>query len=170
MITDYYKTHTGKEIRTGIVLAFQSYGEFLRYNAHFHALILEGGFDEECNFTHIPIPNLEDMKECFRKLVIKYFEDNRLVSSDLAKNLLSWKHSGFSIDNSVRIAASDNKAREAIAQYMARCPVFLNKVIYEPFKGKVIFKTKYNKYFKENLKVYDADEFVARLVQHIPLK
>ena len=169
MITDYYKTLTGKEIRTGIVLAFQSYGEFLRYNAHFHSLILEGGFDEEDNFIHIPIADLENMKECFRKLVIKYFEDNKLLSSELAKNLLSWKHSGFSIDNSVRIAASDNNARESLAQYMARCPVSLEKIIYEPVKGKVIFKTKYNKYFKENLKVYEADEFIARLVQHIPL-
>jgi CRISPR/Cas system CSM-associated protein Csm2 small subunit len=33
----------------------------------------------------------------------------------------------------------------------------------------VIFKSKYNKYFKENLKIYDADEFIARLAQHIPL-
>ncbi len=169
MIIEYYKMLTGKEIRTGIILAFQSYGDFLRYNPHFHALILEGGFDGDGNFVHIPIIDLENMKECFRKSVIKYFEDNKLLSSDLAKNLLSWKHSGFSIDNSIRIAASDSKAREAIAQYMARCPISLNKIIYEPFKGKVIFKTKYNKYFKENLKVYDADEFIAKLVQHIPL-
>ena len=42
-------------------------------------------------------------------------------------------------------------------------------ITYEPFKGKILFKTKYNKYFKENLKVYDADEFIARLTQHIPL-
>jgi hypothetical protein len=169
MIVEYYKTLTGRTIRTGIVLAFQSYGDFLRFNPHFHGLILEGGFDENGNFIHIPIIDLESMKECFRKLVIKYFEDSKLLSSELSKNLLSWKHSGFSIDNSIRITASDNKAREAIAQYMARCPVSLNKIIYEPFKGKVIFKTKYNKYFKENLKVYDADEFIARLAQHIPL-
>jgi hypothetical protein len=32
----------------------------------------------------------------------------------------------------------------------------------------VIFKSKYNKYFKENLKIYDTDEFIARLAQHIP--
>ena len=169
MIVDYFKMITGKEIRTGIVLAFQSYGDFLRYNPHFHSLIIEGGFDEDGNFIFIPIADLEKMKELFRRLVIKYFVDAKLLSQELANNLLSWKHSGFSIDNSIRIAASDNKAREAIAQYMARCPVSLNKIIYEPFKGKVIFKTKYNKYFKENLKVYNADEFIARLAQHIPL-
>ncbi len=160
---------TGKKIRTGIVLAYQSYGDFLRFNPHFHSHILEKGFDEDGNFIHVPISDLENMKECFRQLVIKYFVDAKLLSPELAINLLSWKHSGFSIDNSIRVAASDNKAREAIAQYMARCPVSLNKIIYEPFKGKVLFKTKYNKYFKENLKVYDADEFIARLAQHIPL-
>ena len=106
------------------------------------------------------------MKELFRRLVIKYFVDSKLFSQELANNLLPWNHSGFSIDNSIRIAASDNKAREAIAQYMARCPVSLNKIIYDPFKVKVIFKTKYNKYFKENLKVYEADEFIAKFAQH----
>lgn len=29
MIVDHYKALTGKEVRTGIVLAFQSYGDFL---------------------------------------------------------------------------------------------------------------------------------------------
>ena len=35
MIVEYYKMLAGKEIRTGIVLAFQSYGDFLRFNRHF---------------------------------------------------------------------------------------------------------------------------------------
>ena len=103
MIHEYYKMLTGKEIRTGVVIAFQSFGDFLRFNPHFHCLILEGGFDENGNFIHIPITDLESMKECFRKLVIKYFEDSKLLSSELAKNLLSWKHSEFSIDNSISI-------------------------------------------------------------------
>ena len=80
MIADYYKMITGKEIRTGIVLAFQSYGDFLRYNPHFHSLILEGGFDEDGNFIFIPIADLEKMKELFRQLVIKYFVDSKLLS------------------------------------------------------------------------------------------
>ena len=70
MIAEYYKALTGKEIRTGIVLAFQSYGDFLRFNPHFHALILEGGFDEKGNFIFIPISDHIKMKVCFRKLVI----------------------------------------------------------------------------------------------------
>ena len=37
-----------------------------------------------------------------------------------------------------------------------------------PFKGKVLFKTKYNEYFGENFKVYSAADFIAALTQHIP--
>lgn len=43
MIVSYYCEITGKKIRTGIVLAFHSFGEFLGANSHFHSLILEGG-------------------------------------------------------------------------------------------------------------------------------
>ncbi len=92
------------------------------------------------------------MKECFRRLVINHFKDTGRITEKVARNLLSWKHSGFNIDNSIRIMSFDNKAREAIAQYIARCPISLKKIIYEPVKGKVIFKTKYNAYFKENVR------------------
>ena len=169
MIVSYYSEMTGKKIRTGIVLAFQSFGDFLRYNPHYHSLILEGGFDEAGNFIHIPILDLTQMKECFRRLVVDHFKDSGLLAEKMAQNLLSWKHSGFNINNSIRLMGHDNKARESLAQYIARCPISLKKIIYESFKGKVIFKTKYNAYFKENLKVYDPVEFIGLATQHIPV-
>jgi hypothetical protein len=86
-----------------------------------------------------------------------YFEENKLINTDFAKNLLSWKNSGFSIDNSVRIFGSDMEARESLAQYIARCPISLDKITYEAFHGRILFKTpKYNDYFKENFRVFDA--------------
>jgi len=94
MILSYYSKITGWKICTGIVLAFQSFGDFLRYNPHFHSLILEGGFDEHGNFIYIPIRGLSEMKEYFRHLVINHFKDAGLLSHKMARNLLSWKHSG----------------------------------------------------------------------------
>ena len=120
MIVAYYCEITGKKIRTGIVLAFQSFGDFLRYNPHVHSLILEGGFDEFGNFIHIPILDLSEMKECFRQLAVNHFKDTGLLAEKMARNLLSWKHIGFNINNSIRIMGHDNKAREALAQYIAR--------------------------------------------------
>ncbi len=46
---------------------------------------------------------LEKMTEYFRRKVINLFLKKNLISEDFAWNLLSWKNSGFSIDNSVRI-------------------------------------------------------------------
>jgi len=73
------------------------------------------------------------------------------------------------LDNSVRIAANDDGARESLAQYIARCPVSSDKVHNEPFHGKVLFKTpKYNEYFKENFKKINAFDFIAEVTAHIP--
>jgi len=33
-----------------------------------------------------------------------------------------------------------------------------------------LFKTKYNDYFKENVKMFDAEDFIADLTLHIPPK
>ena len=75
------------------------------------------------------------------------------------------------IDNSVRIYGSDHNARESLAQYIARCPISLDKITYEDFHGKVLFKTtKYNDYFKENFRVFDALDFIALVTCHIPPK
>ena len=119
--------------------------------------MLEGGVDDEGNFVYLPISSTKGMTELFRRKVIKYYEENKLINSDFARNLLSWKNSGFSIDNSVRIFGSDEKARESLAQYIARAQVSLEKLKYEPFHGKVLFKTpKYNDYFKENFRSFNV--------------
>src|SRR6056297_303259 len=91
-----------------------------------------------------------------------------LLNEDFARNLLSWKHSGFSIDNSIRIL--DESAQESLAEYIARPPISLKKIRYEPFKGMVLFHTKYSDYFKENVHMLDALDFLAELTQHIPPK
>ena len=59
--------------------------------------------------------------------------------------------------------------RAHFSQYIKVCEkTALSKIKYEPFKGKVLFKTKYNEYFGENFKVYSGEDFFAALAQHIP--
>ncbi|HDY87703.1 MAG TPA: hypothetical protein ENH82_06230 [bacterium] len=66
----------------------------------------------------------------------------------------------------IRINGSDEKARENLSQYIARPPISLKKIFQEPFKSKVLFKAKYNDYFKENVKIFDAEDFIADLTLH----
>ena len=70
-------------------MVFIQGGDFVRFNPHWHGLLLEGGFDDEGNFVYLPIVSTKDMTELFRRKVIKYFEANKLINSDFAKNLLS---------------------------------------------------------------------------------
>ena len=91
-----------------------------------------------------------------------------LLAEDFAIKLLGWKHSGFSIDNSVRIL--DREAQTNLEEYISRPPISPKKIHFEPFKGRVLFDTKYSEYFKENVHMFDALDFLAELTQHIPPK
>ena len=168
IIRDFYNEAAEKEIRTGIVIAHQTFGDMLRWNPHFHCLVLEGGFDDEGNFIFIPFSSLQKMTEYFRRRVIGLFLKNNMINEGFARNLLSWKNSGFSIDNSVQILT--DKARVNLSEYISRAPVSLKKLRYEPFKGRVLFHTQYNQYFGENVHMFEGCDFLAELTQHIPPK
>ena len=53
---------------------------------------------------------------------------------------------------------------------MARPPLSLKKIRHEPFKSPVLFHTTYSQYFKQNVKMFEALDFIAELTQHIPPK
>ena len=52
------------------------------------------------------------MSEVFRRRLIGMFVDRKLFDDQFACNLKSWKHFGFSIDNSVRIM--DQETQESL--------------------------------------------------------
>ena len=151
-----------------MIIAHQTDGDMLRFNPHFHAIVLEGGFDDEGTLFYLPFSGLEPLVEVFRHRVIWMLVERKLLNKEFALKLMAWKHSGFSIDNSVRIL--DQEAQESLAEYISRPPISLKKIRYEPFKGRVLFHTKYSDYFKENVHMFDALDFLAELTQQVPPK
>ena len=89
MIIDFYTEAAGRPITGAAILAFQTYGDFLRWNSHWHALVLEGGFDSEGTFYYLPYRNLERMTEYFRRKLIGLFLEKQLINEEFARNLLS---------------------------------------------------------------------------------
>ena len=81
---------------------------------------------------------------------------------------MCWRHSGFSVDNSVRLDGGDHTARQAFAQYIARAPLSLQKLTYDRSGGKILYHTSYNPYFKQNTSLWSAPDFIAHLTQFIP--
>jgi hypothetical protein len=86
-----------------------------------------------------------------------------LISEQFATTLLCWRHSGFSVDNSVRLDGGDHHARQALAQYIARAPLSLQKLTYDRPGGKVLYHTAFNPYFKQNTSLWSAPDFIAQL-------
>jgi|GEM_PF-2730389 len=52
-----------------MVIAHQTFGDMLRWNPHFHTILLEGGFDTEGSFMYLPFSGLDKMTEYFRRTV-----------------------------------------------------------------------------------------------------
>ncbi len=50
ILREFYHEAAGRPLFTGIVVAHQTFGDRLRCNQHFHAIVLEGGFDDEGAF------------------------------------------------------------------------------------------------------------------------
>ena len=88
------------------------------------------------------------MSEYFRRVIIKFFLKKKLISAELATSLINWRHSGFSVNASVRIPAGSAKTREALSQYIARPPLSLKKIsITEKSEATVISYTSDNDFF-----------------------
>ena len=51
------------------------------------------------------------------------------ITVELANDMRRWKHSGFSIDQSVFVPKGDDMGMQRIIEYMARCPFSLSRVI-----------------------------------------
>ena len=77
----------------------------------------------------MPSLNLSEFSQYFRSSMVAFFLKRTLLNERLARNMLGWTHCGFSVDLTVKIPASSSKTREALAQYIARPPVSLQKIL-----------------------------------------
>jgi hypothetical protein len=86
---------------------------------------------------------------------IKFLLEKELISARLATSLINWKHSGFSLNCSVRIGSHSDKARKALSQYISRRmavppPLPLKKLsIQENGEATLISYTSDNEFFRK---------------------
>jgi Putative transposase len=109
------------------------------------------------------------------------------------RSRISWKHSGFSVDQSVRLEAGDSAGVQRLIEYFLRCPCSQARMIEVTDAGKVIYKTEHKAVgrFPEpgegellagpsrNFQVFDPLDFLAacpavaserrrKVTQHLP--
>ena len=111
------------------------------------------------------------MSEYFRRVIIKFFLKQQLISARIATGLINWRHSGFSVDASVRIPAFSDQARGALSQYIARPPLSLKKIgIKENGDATAVSFTFQSEFFKGKTETFPVMRFILELTQHIPPK
>jgi hypothetical protein len=100
--------------------------------------------------------------------MVAFFLRRKLINERLARNMLNWSHSGFSVDNSVTIPATSSRTRVSLAEYIARPPVSLQKMLVEEGGSSVLYRSEYNPFFRTNQRLFPAVEFLVQLLQHLP--
>ncbi len=102
--------------------------------------------------------------------VLKLLLKEKRISEELVEKLLSWKNSGFSVHNQVKIKSRDRRGRENLAQYILRSPFSLEKMTYQQQTKTVLYRSKMNPVLKRNFAVFPVLDWIATLTTHIPNK
>ena len=152
------------------VLWFISYGDFLDLNPHLHAIVADGGFFEDNSFRVAPEIVGKNLEKAFQYEVLKMLKKEGKINDTIIENLLSWRHTGFHVYLGPRIWPDDHDALERSARYIIRACFSSDRMVYIPAEktpngiAKVIYTSKDGK----SSQTFDALDWLARLVTHVP--
>jgi len=154
----------------GMVMTIHTFGEYMGYNCHIHALVADGLFTENGMFYVAPRVSTTPLEQLLRVRVIRMLVEEELLAPELARKLLGWKHSGFSVHNGTPLRRDDADGLERVAQYIIRNPFSEQKMAYNAENGTVIYRSRMHAKTKRNFEIFSAEEFIAAITQHIPDK
>ena len=98
------------------MIAIHTFGQYPhKFHPHLHAIVTDGLFRDTGTFYVMRQTDLKPLEDIFRAEVFKFLKKEGKITSELIRKLMGWRHSGFSINNGVRIKRGDIKGREAIA-------------------------------------------------------
>jgi hypothetical protein len=159
----------------GIVMAIHTFGEYLDFHPHLHALVADGLFLRSGLFYVLPEVSLKPLEELFRARVITFLVEKGLLPAERARMLRGWKHSGFNVHRSRRVLPDEREDLERLAQYIIRNPFSVEKMeLSAPNRantdGPIIYRSGMNPKIQRNFEVFTPCDFIAAITQHIPDK
>jgi hypothetical protein len=184
-VRDVYKLEVEGDCGTPAMIgAVQSFGELVHFHPHIHAVVAEGVFTESGHFVSIPDIRKNRAVELWQGRVFALLLDAHKINDEIAGNMRSWKHSGFSVDISVRIEKGDKAGMQRLIEYVARCPFSLTRMVSQTKDGKILYRASHPncipfplsgdasllKGIPRNFEHFDPLDFLAEVTQHIPNK
>ena len=153
-----------------LVMIIHTFGDYLNFHPHIHVLAADGLFRNNGMFHVLAEKGLKALEEIFRDQVLRFLIHEGRTEAEFAEKLRSWKHSGFGVYRGERITADDREGLEKLARYIVRNPFSLEKITYNEQTGTVIYRSRKNHNTKRNFEVFDAEDFIGEITQHIPEK
>jgi Zn finger protein HypA/HybF involved in hydrogenase expression len=154
----------------GIVMAIHTFGEYMDFHPHVHALVADGLFVRSGLFYVMPQVTLKPLEEVFRARVITFLVDKALLPPERANMLRGWVHSGFNVHRSRRVQPDEREDLERLAQYIIRNPFSVEKMQVNQAGDSIIYHSAMNPKIQRNFEVFTPCDFIAAITQHIPDK
>ena len=136
-------------LHIGAVAFIHRFGSSLNEHVHFHVCAVDGVFEEVAGeegdaadaasqsspsriifhpATGVTADAVGQVQASLRKRILRAFVGRGLLESFEAQEMLGYKHSGFSADTSVCIAAHDRAGLERLLRYCARPPFAMERL------------------------------------------
>ena len=119
----YQASSAHPEAVPGMIGAIQTFGDLIHWHPHLHALVSEGVFLPEGTFVSLPKLATEAFLRLWEQEVFQLLLAEGKITEEIVANLRSWPHSGFSVDQSVRVEAGDSEGIQRLIEYFLRCPL-----------------------------------------------
>jgi len=170
-LVEYMRTTVGlPDGLPGIVMAIHTFGEYMDFHPHLHALVADGLFMRDGRFHVMPEASLKPLEELFRARIITVLTQKGLLPPDRARMLRGWVHSGFNVHRSRRVLPEERADLERLAQYIIRNPFAVEKMQVNQPGGPIIYRSGMNEKIHRNFEVFSPCDFIAAITQHIPDK
>jgi hypothetical protein len=169
----FYRSGLGRDdLRVGMVVLPQRFGDRVNPHLHLHALASDGAFDAEGVFHPMPFDmqgDIEVLQRLFAKRVLELLVRRKRLSTRLRDAMLGWEHSGFSVDGSVKVAVGDYGRLRRLVRYLARPAVSVERVTYDRSSGTVTVRSsKKVQGVRPVVARYDALTFLSLLALQVP--
>jgi hypothetical protein len=172
------------DVTPGMIAGIQTHGELLHWHPHIHTLVSCGAFTPEGDFLELPEFDMVSLLHAWQEAVFGLYLTEGKIEPDVVENMRTWKHTGFTGDQSVFLPAGDKIGIERLVQYITRCPFSLSRLIKVTDTGQVVYKAEKQNCQafpdhkgdgiasgpKRNFQVLPALDFLAEFTQHIPPK
>ncbi len=146
-------------------------GSTINFHPHVHAIVSRGGWTSTGQWVAVPWIDPKAAELLFRHKLLSMLRREGLIDEQRVALLLSWKHSGFSIHNSVTIQPEAPGATERLVRYVMRGPVSQERIELDPNLAQVTLRPRAgtdDQQAQEEVERLDPDEVVARIIAQIP--